>query len=99
MSKTITITLTDVEDLALQYIAANPHEWLESFAKHRAEVAIDEIYQKEIVRLMSSGAASISTDKNAVVAEAFANKHVLTAAEANEKTTQDILKHQEQNKA
>lgn len=90
MSLTITINLTEVETLALQYIAADPQEWLDSFVKYRANVAIDEIYQKEVQRLISEGADAIPTNKATVVLNAFTTKNVLTAAEANAVTLENL---------
>lgn len=83
MALTITINLTDVEEMALRYVAADPQEWLESFVKYRSGVAIDEIYQKEVERLTAAGADSIPTNKTTVVLAAFESGNAITAAEAN----------------
>ena len=38
-----TVTLTDTEKLAMEYIAYEPQEWIENIVKERARIAIDEI--------------------------------------------------------
>ena len=90
MALTITVNLSDVEEMALRYIAADPQEWLESFVQYRVNVAVDEIYQKEVARLTAEGAESIPTNKSTVVLNAFANGHVLTVAQANALADQEI---------
>lgn len=41
-----TVTLSEAENLALQYVAADPGEWIENAAITRARVAIDDICKK-----------------------------------------------------
>ena len=38
-----TVTLTDTEKLAMEYIAYEPQDWVENAMKERARIAIDEI--------------------------------------------------------
>ena len=53
-----TITLTEAEDLALQYVAADPQDWIDNAATNRARIAIDEICTRvwycSITNLISS---------------------------------------------
>jgi hypothetical protein len=92
MALTLTINLSEVEEMALRYIAADPQEWLESFVKYRSSVAIDEIYQKEVTRLTESGAESIPTNKTTVVLNAFSAGTVITVAESNALITEELAK-------
>ena len=41
-----TITLTDTEKKAMEYIAADVDDWITNAAKNRARIAIDEIVAK-----------------------------------------------------
>ena len=90
MALTITINLTDVEEMALRYIAADPDEWLKSFVQYRVNVAVDEIYQKEVARLTAEGAESIPTNKSTVVLNAFEQGHVLTVEQSNALITAEL---------
>jgi hypothetical protein len=47
----ITITLTDEEMKALEYVAVDPVEWVTNFTKQRAAAAMQEIYVKEVARM------------------------------------------------
>ena len=38
-----TITLTDTEKTAMEYIAADVDEWITNTAQNRARIAVDEI--------------------------------------------------------
>lgn len=50
-----TITLTDAEDKALKYVAADAHDWIENFTKDRCRQAIDEIVSIEIKQKLDAG--------------------------------------------
>ena len=47
----ITITLTDEEMKALEWVAVDPTEWCTNFAKNRAQAAMQEIYVMEVARM------------------------------------------------
>lgn len=66
----ITITLTDDEMKALEYVAVDPVEWVTNFVKVRCAAAVDEIYQGEVARLVEEGSEHIPVDKAKVVREA-----------------------------
>lgn len=64
----ITITLTDAEAKALAYVSYNPQEWAENAVKERARIAMDEIFQSEVQRMIADPATTeIPADKEAVV--------------------------------
>lgn len=64
----ITITLTEAEAKALAYVAYSPQEWAENAVKERSKVAIDEIFQSEVQRMIADpNTTEIPADKEAVV--------------------------------
>ena len=64
----ITITITDDEMLALEYVAVDPVEWCTNFTKVRAAAAMQEIYENELAKLMADpDVKTIPASKEAVV--------------------------------
>ena len=64
----ITIELTETQEKALAYVALSPQEWAENVVHNRCRIAIDEIYDMEVVRMTADPAiTSIPADKDAVV--------------------------------
>ena len=64
----ITVTLTDAQYKALAYVAVDPKEWVQNAASVRANVAIDEMFQVELQRMIADPSiTSIPADKEAVV--------------------------------
>jgi hypothetical protein len=55
----ISITLTDVEEKALAHAVSDPQDWAVSVIKAQARIAMDEIFQRELPRIMASGDVSI----------------------------------------
>jgi len=65
---TLTIELTAVQEKALAFVTASPQEWAENVVYNRCRIAIDEIYQAEVERMVADPTiTNISTDKDAVV--------------------------------
>jgi len=65
---TYTITLTDAEKKALEYIALSVQDWIDNAVHNRARIAIDEIYGEEVARMTADPTiTSIPADKDAVV--------------------------------
>ena len=65
---TYTITLTDVENKAMEHIALSVQDWVDNALKNRARIAIDEIYDAEVARMTADPTiTSIPADKEAVV--------------------------------
>ncbi len=48
----ITIILTEAETKALSFVALSPQEWAENVVKERARLAMEEIFQSEISRMI-----------------------------------------------
>ena len=64
----ITIELTEAEAKALSYVASSPQEWAENAVKERARLAIDQIFQMEVARMLADpNTTSIPADREAVV--------------------------------
>jgi hypothetical protein len=79
----ITITLTEAEAKALAYVAADPQEWAENAVHERARIAMDEIFQLEVQRMLADpNTTEIPADREAVVLAA----NILSAAERTEAT-------------
>jgi len=77
-----TITYTDTENLAMHYAAASADEWIQNAAHERARIAIDEIVQIAVQQFLAAG-QNIPGSKDAIVAAAFANGWVKSAADRN----------------
>lgn len=64
----INITLTEAEAKALAYVAYDPREWAENAIKERARVAMEEIFQSEVQRMLADpNTTEIPADKEAVI--------------------------------
>ena len=84
----ITITLTDAEAKALAYVAYDPREWAENAVKERARIAMDEIFQAEVQRMLADpNTTEIPADKEAVVLAA----DIQSAAERQDALMQSQL--------
>ena len=63
-----TITLTDAEQKALDYIAYDSQEWIQNAASERARIAMEEIFQLEVARMLADPTITeIPADREAVV--------------------------------
>ena len=85
---TYTITLSDAEDKALHYIALSAQEWINNSVHERCRIAIDEIVNAEVQRLLAAG-QSITGSKDDIVMAApiksAAERQVEADAEAQAK--------------
>jgi len=79
-----TITLTEAEDLALQYVAADPQEWIDNAATNRARIAIDEICDLYVKHKLDNNQPITATNKPDMVLAAYEEGLVKTAAQRNE---------------
>jgi hypothetical protein len=63
-----TINLTEAENKALAYFAVDPKEWIQNAASERARLAMEEIFQAEIQRMLADpNITEIPADREAVV--------------------------------
>lgn len=64
----IKITLTEAEAKALAYVAYDPQEWADNAVHERARIAMDEIFQQEVTRMLADpNTTEIPADREAVV--------------------------------
>jgi hypothetical protein len=64
----ITIKITEAEAKALAHVALSPQEWAENAVHERARVAMEEIFQLEVQRMLAdSSITEIPADREAVV--------------------------------
>lgn len=83
MSHEYTITLTDAQNKALAHIAYDPHEWIQNAASERARLAMEEIFQKEMLRMLDDPSITeIPADREAVVLAADIKSAAEMSAEA-----------------
>lgn len=66
MTKQYTITLTDAEDKALSVVSLSQQEWIDNAIHERCRIAIEEIVNAEIQRLLAAG-ETISGSKEDIV--------------------------------
>jgi hypothetical protein len=87
---TYTVNYTETEDKAMQYAAASVDDWIQNAAHERARIAIDEIVKLAVEKFLEAG-QSIPGSRDEIVAAAFANGWVKTAAQRNEEATINTL--------
>jgi hypothetical protein len=73
-----TITLTETEKLAMEYIAYDPQDWVENAMKERARIAIDEIVKIAVDKFLEAN-QTIPGSREEIVAAAYANDWIQTA--------------------
>lgn len=83
-----TVTLTEAEDLALQYVAADPQEWIDNAVHNRARVAIDEICQSYTNYKLENNQPIAVTNKEDMVIAAFEEGLVKTVIQKNDELTE-----------
>ena len=79
---TYTVEYTETENKAMQFIAADVNDWIQNAAHERARIAIDEIVTLSVQKFLEAG-QSIPGSRDEIVAAAFANGWVKTAADRN----------------
>jgi len=83
MATTYTVSITDAEKKALEYIAASIQDWMDNAVQNRARQAMDEIYNSEVARMTADPTVtSIPADKEAVVLAADIKSAAVRNAEA-----------------
>ena len=80
---TYTITLTDAEVKAMEYVAFSVQDWADNALQNRARIAMDEIYNSEVARMTADPTiTSIPADKEAVVLAADIKSAAVRNAES-----------------
>jgi len=75
---TYTITLSDAEDKALGFVAFSQDAWIQNAVHERCRIAIDEIVNAEVQRLLSEGKPITGSKEDIVMAA-----QIQSAAERN----------------
>ena len=76
-----TVTLTEAENKAMEYIAASPQDWIDNAAHNRARKGIDEICQIYTNYKLDRNEAITAVGKDAMVLAAFSEGVVLSASQ------------------
>ena len=82
-----TVTLTEAETKAMEYIAADVQDWIDNAAHNRARIAIDEICDLYVKHKLDNNEAITATNKSDMVLAAYEEGLVKTAAERNEEAS------------
>jgi hypothetical protein len=82
-----TVTLTEAETKAMEYVAADVQDWIDNAATNRARIAIDEICDLYVKHKLDSNEAITATNKPDMVLAAYEEGLVKTAAERNEEAS------------
>ena len=85
-----TITLTEAEDLALQYVAADPQDWIDNAATNRARIAIDELCDLYVKNKLDNNEPITATNKPDMVLASYEEGLVKTAAQRNEEAASQL---------
>ena len=72
-----TVTLTDTEKLAMEYITYEPQDWVENAMKERARIAIDEIVKIAVDKFFEIN-ESIPGSKDEIVSQAYSRGWINT---------------------
>jgi hypothetical protein len=73
-----TITLTNTEKLAMEYVAYDPQTWVENAFKERARIATEEIIALAVKKFLEVN-QTIPGSREEIVAAAYSNGWIQTA--------------------
>ena len=82
-----TVTLTEAEDKAMQYVASSVSDWIDNAAHNRARIAIDEICKIYTEYKLTNNEPITVVGKDAMVLDAFEEGLVKTGAQRNEEAS------------
>jgi len=85
-----TITLTEAEQKAMEYAAADPRDWIDNAAHNRARIAIDEICDLYVKHKLDNNQPITATNKPDMVIAAYEEGLVKTAAQRNEEVANNL---------
>ena len=85
-----TITLTNTEKSAMEYVAYDPQEWIENAAKERSRIAIEEIVKLAVDKFLEAG-QPIPGSRDEIVAAAYVNDWIQTAKYKTDNSTVENL--------
>jgi len=73
MPKTYTITLSDVEQKGMEYVATDVEFWIQNAVHERARLAIEELVQNHIAEKLAKGEAIKGTKEEIVMTSDLPN--------------------------
>jgi len=73
-----TVTLTETEKLAMEYVAYDPQDWVENVFKERARIATEEIVKLAVDKFLEAN-QTIPGSREEIVAAAYSNGWIQTA--------------------
>ena len=76
-----TVTLTEAENKAMEYVAASPQDWIDNAVHNRARKGIDEICTLYTNYKLENNEPITAVGKDAMVLAAFEEGIVKTGAE------------------
>jgi hypothetical protein len=85
-----TITLTDTEKAAMEYVAYDPQDWMENATKERARIAIEEIVKLAVDKFLEAN-QTIPGSRDEIVAAAYSNGWIQTAKDRTDNSTVENL--------
>jgi hypothetical protein len=63
-----TVTLTEAQEKALAHVAYDPQEWIQNAVSERARLAMEEIFNNEVQRMLADpNVTEIPADRETVV--------------------------------
>jgi hypothetical protein len=82
------IELNDAQVKALSYVAYDPQDWIQNAASNRARIAIEEIFQLEVARMLADPTITeIPADREAVVLAA----NITSAKDREDNLSNEIM--------
>ena len=87
------IELSDAQDLAFSYAAADQQEWFNNAVENRCRTAMDEIVQICVDKCLEQNIAIAGT-RDDIVILAFTKGWVKTAQQMHKETTDAIVSNQ-----
>ena len=75
-----TVSLTEAEDKAMQYVATSVSDWIDNATKNRARIAVDEICKVYTNYKLENNEAINVIGKDAMVVAAFEEGIIQTAS-------------------
>ena len=85
-----TITLTEAEQKAMEYVAVDVDFWITNVATNRARIAIDEICDLYVKTKLENNQPITATNKPDMVLAAYEEGLVKTAAQRNKEATSQL---------
>jgi len=86
-----TVTLTEAETKAMEYVAADPQDWIDNAAHNRARIAIDEICDLYVKHKLDNNQPITATNKPDMVLAAYEEGLVKTVEEKNQEAASNTV--------